>query len=74
MVPRGYRLTMTVQGKDFGHGPGGATVRVKESELPNAENSGPFFGAHPNPDPAVFGGKNSLATGGSMPPILCCPA
>lgn len=73
VVPRGYRLALTVQGKDFGYGPGANTVRAKDYGLPDSSNSGLFFAAHPNRDPAVYGGMNTVATGGEHASYLLLP-
>ncbi|MGA0599351.1 CocE/NonD family hydrolase [Caulobacter sp. KR2-114] len=73
VAPKGYRLALTVQGKDFGYGPGANTVHARDYELPNSSNSGLFFAAHPNRDPAVFGGTDTIATGGEHASYLLLP-
>lgn len=73
VVPRGYRLAVTVQGKDFGYGPDAKVVRAGDYELPNSHNSGLFFAAHPNRDPAVFGGTDTVATGLAHASYLLLP-
>jgi predicted acyl esterase len=74
VIPKGYRLALTVQGKDFGYGPGADIVRAKDYDLPNSNNSGLFFAAHPNRDPAVYGGTDTVATGGEHPSYLLLPS
>ncbi|MBV8397740.1 MAG: CocE/NonD family hydrolase [Acetobacteraceae bacterium] len=73
VIPKGYRLALTIQGKDFGYGPGAHTVRAKDYDLPNSNNSGLFFAAHPNRDPAVYGGTDTVATGGEHASYLLLP-
>ncbi|WP_323990539.1 CocE/NonD family hydrolase [Nguyenibacter sp. L1] len=73
VIPRGYRLAVTIQGKDFGYGPGANIVHAKDYDLPNANNSGLFFAAHPNRDPALYGGTDTVATGGEHASYLLLP-
>lgn len=73
VIPKGYRLALTIQGKDFGYGPSANIVHAKDYELPNSSNSGLFFAAHPNRDPAIFGGTDSVATGGEHASYLLLP-
>lgn len=73
VVPKGYRLALTIQGKDFGYGLGANTVRAKDYDLPNSSNSGLFFAAHPNRDPALYGGVDTVATGGDHQAYLLLP-
>lgn len=73
VIPAGYRLALTIQGKDFGYGPNASTVRAKDYDLPNSSNSGLFFAAHPNRDPALYGGTSTVATGGKHASYLLLP-
>lgn len=73
VIPKGYRLALTIQGKDFGYGPGANTIRAKDYDLPNSSNSGLFFAAHPNRDPAIYGGTDEIATGGEHASYLLLP-
>ncbi|MES0179060.1 CocE/NonD family hydrolase [Mesorhizobium sp. M0025] len=73
VIARGYRLALTVQGKDFGYGPGANIVRAKDYDLPNSNNSGLFFAAHPNRDPVLYGGTDTVATGGDHASYLLLP-
>jgi hypothetical protein len=73
VIPKGYRLALTIQGKDFGYGTGVNIVHAKDYDLPDSNNSGLFFAAHPNRDPAVFGGTDTVATGGDHASYLLLP-
>jgi uncharacterized protein len=73
VIPRGYRLALTIQGKDFGYGPGADIVRAKDYDLPDSNNSGLFFAAHPNRDPALYGGTDTVATGEGHASYLLLP-
>jgi hypothetical protein len=73
VVPKGYRLALTVQGKDWQYPAHANTVRSKDYELPNSEDPGLFFAAHPNRDPALFGGTNTVATGAGHASYLLLP-
>ncbi|MCX2561208.1 CocE/NonD family hydrolase [Acetobacter farinalis] len=73
VIPEGYRLALTIQGKDFGYGPDAHIVHAKDYDLPNSHNSGLFFAAHPNRDPAIYGGTDTLATGGEYPSYVLLP-
>jgi len=73
VIPKGYRLALTIQGKDFGYGPGANIVRAKDYDLPNSNNSGLFFAAHPNRDPILYGGTDTVATGGEHASYLLLP-
>lgn len=69
VVPPGYRLALTVRGKDY-------EVDGKDIALPNApypmKGVGPFLHIDPDDRPAkVFGGRNTLHfTGGKQPYLL----
>ena len=73
VIPKGYRVALTIQGKDFGYGPGANTVRAMDYDLPNSNNSGLFFAAHPNRDPLVYGGTDTVATGGEHASYVLLP-
>jgi hypothetical protein len=71
VVPVGYRVALTVRGKDY-------EVDGTDAALPHApypmKGVGPF--THTNPldrPPAIFGGKNTLHFGGKFPPYLLLP-
>lgn len=73
VIPKGYRLALTIQGKDFGYGPGANIVHANDYALPDAHNSGLFFAAHPNREPALYGGTDAVATGGDHASYLLLP-
>jgi predicted acyl esterase len=73
VVPKGYRLTVSVQGKDWQYAPDASIVRSKDYELPFSDNPGLFFAAHPNRDPAIYGGTNTVATGEGHASYLLLP-
>jgi predicted acyl esterase len=73
VIPKGYRLALTIQGKDFGYGPGTNIVHAKDYDLPLSNNSGLFFAAHPNRDPALYGGTDTIATGVEHTSYLLLP-
>ncbi|GBQ99713.1 putative acyl esterase [Acetobacter nitrogenifigens DSM 23921 = NBRC 105050] len=73
VIPKGYRLALTIQGKDFGYGPHANIAHARDYDLPNSDNSGLFFAAHPNRDPAIYGGTDTLATGGAQASYLLLP-
>jgi predicted acyl esterase len=64
VYPAGYRLGLTLQGKDF----------ERPGEPGDLRGSGPFL--HNDPDdrrPAVFGEKNTIHTGGARESYLLLP-
>jgi uncharacterized protein len=71
VVPPGYRLALTVRGKDY-------EVDGTDAALPHApypmKGVGPF--THTNPQdrpPDIFGGKNTLHFGGQFAPYVLLP-
>jgi predicted acyl esterase len=71
VVPVGYRLALSVRGKDY-------EVDGTDAALPHApypmKGVGPF--THTNPldrPPAIFGGKNTLHFGGKFAPYVLLP-
>uniref|UniRef100_UPI000694F309 CocE/NonD family hydrolase C-terminal non-catalytic domain-containing protein n=1 Tax=Paraburkholderia heleia TaxID=634127 RepID=UPI000694F309 len=73
VIPKEYRLALTIQGKDFGYGPGAPVVHAKDYDLPDDSHSGLFFAAHPNRDSALYGGTDTIATGGKHASYLLLP-
>jgi predicted acyl esterase len=61
VVPRGYRLALTVQGKDW-ENPGASGL---------LRGSGPFI--HGERDPALYGGTNAIASGEGQASYLLLP-
>jgi len=72
VLPAGYRLALTVQGKDYEY-PGATKSRL--SNFKNAlRGSGPFLHGDPLDRPAdVFGGRPTLHLGGAHPSFLRLP-
>lgn len=73
VIPKGYRLALTIRGKDFGYGPDANIVHADDYRLPDAQNSGLFFAAHAGRDTALYGGINTVATGGKHASYLLLP-
>jgi len=71
VVPRGYRIALTILGKDLERpGPG---LQIKSFAAP-FRGSGPFLHNDPDDRPAaVFGGRTTLHTGGAHPSFLLLP-
>ncbi len=71
VVPRGYRIALTILGKDLERpGPG---LQIKSFAAP-FRGSGPFLHTDPEDRPAaVFGGRTTLHTGGAHPSFLLLP-
>ncbi len=71
VVPAGYRIALTVRGKDYEYPGGGARLKTFVNEL---RGCGPFLHNDPDDRPeAVFGGKNTLHAGGSKPSYVLVP-
>jgi predicted acyl esterase len=71
VVPAGGRLSLTILGRDFGR-PGPAQ-EIRSFVTP-FRGSGPFVHADPNDRPAaVFGGRNTLHTGGAHSAFVLLP-
>lgn len=73
VVPKGYRLALSVQGKDWQYPSNASIIRSKDYELPFSDNPGLFYAAHPNRDPAVYGGTNTVRTGEGHASYLLLP-
>ena len=73
VVPKGYRLALTVAGKDWQFAPNAQTVTSKDYEEPNAQNTGLFYAEHPNRDPAVFNGTSTIVTGAEHASYVLLP-
>ncbi len=71
VVPKGYRMALTIRGKDYDHGLSAASL----SNMKNPMNGcGPFM--HDDPDdrpPAIFGGKVTLHFGPQYPAAALLP-
>jgi len=73
VVPKGYRLALTVAGKDWQFASSEQTVTSKDYEEPNAQNTGLFYAEHPNRDPALFNGTSTIATGAGHASYVLLP-
>lgn len=71
VIPAGYRLALSVAGRDYEHGGAGARLDHFANEL---RGCGPFIHDDPRDrPPAVFGGRASLHTGGDHRSYLLLP-
>ena len=62
VVPAGYRIALTVRGKDYEHPGGGARLKTFVNEM---KGCGPFLHNDPEDRPeAIFGGKTTIHAGG----------
>ena len=72
VVPAGYRIALTVRGKDYEYpGGGGARLRTFVNEMTGC---GPFL--HNDPEdrpPEIFGGKTTIHAGGKWGSYLLLP-
>jgi predicted acyl esterase len=73
VVSKGYQLALSIRGKDWQYPPNAEIVSSKDYELPFSTNPGLFFAAHPNRDPALYGGTNTVATGAGQSSYLLLP-
>jgi predicted acyl esterase len=73
VVSKGYQLALSIRGKDWQYPPNADIVSSKDYELPFSTNPGLFFAAHPNRDPALYGGTNTVATGAGQSSYLLLP-
>ena len=73
VVPKGYQLALSIQGKDWQYPSNAEIVPAKDYALPVSTNPGLFFAAHPNRDPALYGGINTVATGAGQASYLLLP-
>jgi len=73
VIGKGYKLALTIQGKDWLYKPDANIVRSKDYELPNSQNPGLFYLEHPDRDPALFGGTNTIATGSGHQSYILLP-
>ena len=72
VVPRGYRLGLTVQGRDCE--PDDPATRIGGIEFKPHATVGPFRHNHPKDrPPAIFGGRNTLHFGPGSEPYLLLP-
>ncbi len=71
VVPKGYRVALTVRGKDYEHPGGGARLKTFVNEM---KGCGPFLHNDPDDRPqTIFGGKNTLYAGGKKGSFVLVP-
>ncbi len=71
VVPPGYRLALSVRGKDYEYD--GTDAGVAHAPYP-MKGVGPFTHTHPEDrPPAIFGGRNTLHFGGASAPYVLLP-
>ncbi|RPJ05788.1 MAG: peptidase S15, partial [Deltaproteobacteria bacterium] len=72
VVPAGYRIALTVRGKDYEY-PGGGGARLK-TFVHEMKGCGPFLHDDPDDRPeAIFGGKTTVHAGGERDSYLLLP-
>ena len=71
VVPVGYRIALTVRGKDYEHPGKGMRIKSFVNEM---RGCGPFLHNDPDDRPeALFGGRNTLFAGGRNPSFVFVP-
>jgi predicted acyl esterase len=71
VVPAGYRIALTIRGKDYEHPGGGVRLKTFINEM---KGCGPFLHDDPGDRPeTIFGGKNTLYAGGKKGSYLLVP-
>jgi predicted acyl esterase len=71
VVPKGYRIALTVRGKDYEHP--GKGVRIK-SFVNEMRGCGPFLHNDPDDRPeSIFGSRNTLHSGGKRTSFVLVP-
>jgi hypothetical protein len=71
VVPAGYRIALTVRGKDYEYPGEGARLKTFMNEM---KGCGPFLHDDPEDRPrSVFGGKNALHAGGKRSSYVLLP-
>ena len=71
VVPKGYRIGLTVRGKDYEHP--GKGIRIK-SFVNEMRGCGPFLHNDPDDRPeAIFSGKNTVHAGGKRASFVLVP-
>jgi uncharacterized protein len=71
VAPAGYRIALTVRGKDYEYPGGGARLKTFVNEM---KGCGPFI--HTDPEdrpPTIFGGKTTLYAGGKKGSYVLLP-
>lgn len=71
IVPKGYRIALTVRGEDYDYGGEGTTISTFSNEL---RGSGPFLHDEPRDRrPEIFGGRVTVYFGKDHPSFLLLP-
>jgi predicted acyl esterase len=71
VVPAGYRIALTVRGKDYEHPGEGIRIKSFANEL---RGCGPFLHNDPDDRPeAIFGGKSTIHAGGERSSFVLVP-
>ena len=71
VVPVGYRIALTVRGKDYEHPGKGMRIKSFVNEM---RGCGPFLHNDPDDRPeALLGGRNTLFAGGRNPSFVLVP-
>ena len=71
VVPKGYRIALTIRGKDYEHPGPGARLSNMKNEM---RGCGPFLHDDPRDRPAaIFGGRTTLHVAPSRPAYLLLP-
>jgi predicted acyl esterase len=71
VVPAGYRIALTVRGKDYEYGGGSARLSNLKNEL---KGCGPFLHDDPQDRPAaIYGGQTTLHFAGDRQPFVLLP-
>jgi predicted acyl esterase len=71
VVPAGYRIALTIRGKDYEHPGGGVRLKTFVNEM---KGCGPFLHDDPDDRPqAILGGKTTLYGGGKKGSYLLIP-
>jgi predicted acyl esterase len=71
VVPAGYRIALTVRGKDYEYPGEGARLKTFMNEM---KGCGPFLHDDPEDRPSsVFGGRNTLYAGGKQSSYVLLP-
>jgi len=71
VVPPGYRMALTVRGKDYEHPGPGARLSNMKNEF---RGCGPFLHNDPHDRPrAIFGGRTTLHIGPERPAYVLLP-
>jgi uncharacterized protein len=71
VVPAGYRMALTVRGKDYEHPGKGVRIQSFVNEM---RGCGPFLHNDPDDRPeALFGGRTTLFGGGKNPSFVLVP-